>query len=289
MFGKRKNEYKILNQMLDDAIAGRFEETTYNESELSKLQTKWKQYLTSARMSEKKLEKERENLKELITNISHQTKTPLTNVLLYAQLLEEQSMDEVCKEYVEEIVTYSKKLDILLQSLVKMSRLETGVFQFVCKKDSLQKLALSVVNMGKVKATEKEITIVCSFDYEKDCENTCENEIKAVYDSKWTVEAIYNILDNAIKYSEPKTEIEVSIFRYELFAGIQIKDAGLGISEEEIPRIFGRFYRGEQVHDKTGIGVGLYLSREIIEGQGGYIKVVSEVGEGSSFQIFLPV
>lgn len=279
MILKRKNEYELLNQMLDDAISGNFEEKTFNESELSKLQTKCKRFLASSMMSEKKLDEERNNLKELITNISHQTRTPLTNVLLYSQLLEEQMEDELCKEYAEEIILHAKKLDTLMQLLVKMSRLEAGIFQFASERGSLQNLAMMVINMGKAKAAERNIFIVPSFDVV---------DSTAVFDQKWTVEAVYNILDNAIKYSDSGTEIVVSVFQNELFAGLKISDGGPGISEDELPRIFGRFYRGERVHDKDGIGVGLYLSREIIEGQGGYIKVTSKEGKGSSFFVYLP-
>ena len=279
MILKRKNEYELLNQMLDDAIAGNLEEKTFNESELSKLQTKCKRFLDSSMISEKKLDEERNNLKELITNISHQTRTPLTNVLLYSQLLKEQIQDETCKEYVEEIILHARKLDTLMQLLVKMSRLEAGIFRFASERGSLQNLAMMVINMGKAKAAEKNICVVSSFNVA---------DSTAVFDYKWTVEAVYNILDNAIKYSDSGTVITVSVFQNELFAGLKISDGGPGISEDELPRIFGRFYRGEMVHDKDGIGVGLYIAREIIEGQGGYIKVTSRVGMGSSFFIYLP-
>ena len=126
----RRNEYEILNQMLDDAIAGTFEENCFDESELSKLQTKLMRYLTSASMSEKKICEEKNNIKELITNISHQTKTPLTNILMYAELLTEAAETEKEKEYAGEIYAQGKKLESLIGALVKMSRLETGIFQY---------------------------------------------------------------------------------------------------------------------------------------------------------------
>ena len=110
----RRNEYEILNQMLDDAIAGTFEENCFDESELSKLQTKLMRYLTSASMSEKKICEEKNNIKELITNISHQTKTPLTNILMYAELLTEAAETEMEKEYAGEIYAQGKKLESLI-------------------------------------------------------------------------------------------------------------------------------------------------------------------------------
>lgn len=268
----------MLNKMLDDAIAGEFDETIYDESELSKLQVKLERYLSTSTISARKVYSEKENLKELITNISHQTKTPLTNILLYSQLLEEHADSDDIKTYADEIVIHAKKLDMLIHSLVKMSRLEVGIFEFETKMESLREIVRSVVDMGNKMALDKNITI----RIDEELEGT------AIFDKKWTVEAIYNILDNAIKYSYIDSEIWIDTFQYEMFAGIRIKDQGIGMSEDEIPRIFGRFYRGKKVHDKEGIGVGLYLAREIVESQGGYIKVRSEKGNGTTFEVYLP-
>ena len=114
-----------------------------------------------------------------------------------------------------------------------------------------------------------------------------ENKIEIKYDKKWTTEAIFNIVENAVKYSPNNSEISINIEKYEMFARIDIKDSGVGISEEEIPKIFRRFYRGINVLNEEGIGIGLYLSREIITKQNGYIKVSSSQ-KGSIFSIFLP-
>ena len=121
--------YARLNQMIDEAMTGTFEEQSYDETELSKLEVKWKRFLTSSKLSNQKLEEERANIKEIVSDISHQTKTPLSNILLYSQLLEEQNIDENSKKLVSEIIKQSEKLEFLIQSLVKTSRLETGTFQ----------------------------------------------------------------------------------------------------------------------------------------------------------------
>lgn len=94
-------------------------------------------------------------------------------------------------------------------------------------------------------------------------------------------------MDNAIKYSPENTSVTIRVFSYEMFAGIEIRDRGTGIPEEEIPHVFARFYRGKNVAGEDGVGVGLFLARQIVEGQGGYIKVLSNAG-GSRFQVFLP-
>lgn len=277
---RRKNEYDILNQMLEDAMDGTFQEDVYDESELSKLQVRWKRYLSAASLSEQERNREKQSLKELITNISHQTRTPLTNILLYAQLLGEQELEESSREYADQILSHAQKLELLIQSLVRMSRLETGMFQYHVEKQTLEILIRSTVESVQAKAAQKKIEVqVCV--PEKGFPAAC-------FDRKWTAEAVENILDNAVKYSPPQTTVTVRPFARELFAGLTVTDQGAGIAEEEIPRIFSRFYRGEAGKDKEGIGVGLFLTRQITEGQGGYLRVISEKGKGSSFSIFLP-
>ena len=266
----RRREYERINQMLDDAIAGRFEESDYDESELSKLEVKWKRYLTSSKLSAQKVEAERTQVKELVTDISHQTRTPLANIQLYAQLLQEQELNDKSRGMVEEILTYSNKLEFLIEALVKTSRLESGVFQFLPREQSLSELAQKVCDAGAERAEAQQV-IICP-------DATCDETVTAFFDEKWTTEAVGNILDNALKYSPVGSQVSVSLFAYEMFGGIEIADCGIGIPEDEIPRIFSRFYRGRNVHDQEGIGVGLYLARQIIEGQGGYIKVVSKPG-----------
>ena len=147
----RRDEYQILNKMLDDAISGDFYESRFDESELSKLQSKLMRYLSSSSMSERKLQEEKNRIEELITNISHQTKTPLTNIMIYSQLLEEAVNDGPAKEYAEEICLQSRKLDELIKALVKMSRLETGIFQFQKEETSL----MDIVRTASSQATPR--------------------------------------------------------------------------------------------------------------------------------------
>lgn len=274
--GSRKT-FERLNQMLDEAISGHFEERNYDESELSKLEAKWKRYLTSSKLSAQKIEADRAAIKELVTDISHQTKTPLANILLYAELLKERPLDEQTMKMVEEIHRQSEKLDFLIQSLVKTSRLESGILQLYPEKQDVGSLIKEVIGLAAAKAEQKGITI----KYE-------EIPAQAVFDPKWTKEALFNIVDNAIKYSPDDSFIQIKVLVYEMFLCIQIRDQGIGILEEEIPRIFGRFYRGKNVRTDEGVGIGLYLARQIVESQSGYIKVSSVPGKGSKFQMFLP-
>ncbi len=274
------NEKKLLmrlEKMLDDGINGTFEESDYDETQLSKLETKWLRYLTTSKLSSKKTEEERVKLKELVSDISHQTKTPLSNILLYSQLLSEQPLDEQSRQLVGEIRSQTEKLEFLIQSLVKTSRLETGTFSLTPKESDPCGMISAAIAQAKPKAEQKHIVI--SF-----VSGSC----TARFDSKWTQEALFNIIDNAVKYSPENSGIEISVKAFELFTCISVEDQGVGIPEEELPRIFGRFYRGENVREQSGVGIGLYLSRQIIEGQGGYITAGSEPGSGSVFKIFLP-
>lgn len=113
------------------------------------------------------------------------------------------------------------------------------------------------------------------------------DNIRAYYDLKWTKEALYNVLDNAVKYSQPGGKVTLSVMEYELYAAVSVKDEGIGISEADTPKIFGRFYRAESVQQADGVGIGLYLTREILKRQNGYIKVKSAPGKGSEFILYI--
>ena len=113
-------------------------------------------------------------------------------------------------------------------------------------------------------------------------------DLAVSHDSKWTAEALFNLLDNAVKYTPAGGKISVSVVLWEMYVEIKVADTGKGISESNQAAIFRRFYREEEVHEQQGVGIGLYLAREIVTRQGGYIKVVSEPGKGSEFSIMLP-
>ena len=170
------------------------------------------------------------------------------------------------------------KLDFLLQSMVKMSRLETGTIKIQKKNTPLaDTLAMAISNVV-IKAEKKKIKIDVQYD----------EQLEINHDKKWTAEAIFNILDNAVKYTEEGGTIHIVVCRQELFTKISIEDTGKGIALERQAAVFTRFYREPEVHDKDGIGIGLYLAREILTLQNGYIEVHSQVGHGSTFLIYLP-
>jgi len=275
---KTRKTMKHLFEMMNRAIDGTFEESTYDESMLSALETKMKTYLSKNLLSSKELSTERDKIKSLISDISHQTKTPIANILLYSSLLKEQEeLPEELKDIVEQICSQSEKLNFLIGALIKTSRLETGIISVECSQNSVKELIENILGQVELKAKEKEISIKVFI-----------GEEKAFFDMKWMGEAIYNILDNAVKYTSKGGHIKVEVKEYEMFCRIDIEDDGIGIEEREQSKIFSRFYRSQRVHDIEGLGIGLFLTREILSSEGGYMKVASAVGQGSTFSVFLP-
>ena len=265
-----------IERMLDAAMTGSFSETNFDESRQSALETKFAHYLSAAEASSRNVAQEKDKIKTLIADISHQTKTPIANLLLYSELLMEETLPASAKENVEALYKQSEKLRFLIDSLVKLSRLENGIISLSPQQASLQPLLESVVEQYAAKASGKGLSI---YLYDTD--------ISATFDFKWTAEALANIVDNAIKYTVHGT-ITISTVSYEMFTRIDISDTGSGIPENAQAKIFARFYRSKSVREQEGVGIGLYLARQIISGEGGYIKVASVPEKGSTFSIFLP-
>ena len=265
-----------IEKMLDAAMAGSFSETTFDESKLSALETKFAHYLSAAETSSRNVVQEKDRIKSLIADISHQTKTPIANLLLYSELLKEEKLPAEARANVDALYNQSEKLRFLIDSLVKLSRLENGIISLSPQRTALQSLLQCIAEQYSAKAAEKGLSLYLH-----------DTDISAAFDMKWTTEALANIVDNAIKYTEHGT-ITISAVSYEMFARIDISDTGSGIPETEQAKIFARFYRSNSVQKQEGVGIGLYLARQIISGEGGYIKVASVPGKGSTFSIFLP-
>ena len=223
------------------------------------------------------LAQEKEQIKTLISDISHQIKTPVAAANTFAQLLDDKELsDEERSEYIATLQTSLVKLTFLTNSLIKMSRLESGIISLKPEINSLNDIVLQAVKTVYAKAKEKNITI--TFD--------CAQDFEAVLDFNWTAEAITNVLDNAVKYTPNGGIVGLTITEYPSYLRLDISDNGVGIPEEEQAKIFGRFYRGKQSAGVDGVGIGLYLTRDIVNKQNGYIKVASDEN-GSTFSLFL--
>ncbi len=261
-----------MDRMLEEAIRGGFHEQDFDESLLSSVETKLVHYLSASAVSAQNLQEEKNKIKTLIADISHQTKTPIANILLYTQLLEEQSSGP----YTDALAAQARKLQTLIDALVKTSRLETGVLTLHPRPGPLWPVMEEAAAQFLPQASEKGLTLMAE-----------PTNATAVFDPKWTAEAVCNLIDNAVKYTA-EGGITVRAVAYELFCRIDVEDTGPGIPEEEFNRLFQRFYRGSSAYDAEGVGIGLYLTRQIAEGQGGYVKVFSRRGKGAKFSLFVP-
>lgn len=223
--------------------------------------------------------KAKQAIQEIVSDISHQVKTPVANIKIYSGILQNHELEqETKKEFLDQLNGQIEKLDFLMQSMIKMSRLETGIVTLSVKAASLYDTIVQALNVVLVKAEEKHIELSAD----------CGSDLIALHDPRWTAEALGNILDNAVKYTPDGGSVSVTVRSWQYFMRIDIEDTGIGISEEHYHDIFKRFYRGEEAASQEGVGIGLYLAREIVTYENGYISVKSKVGRGTTFSVYLP-
>lgn len=259
------NDYKIKDDFKEEGIFNRI------YSDLNKLSR-------SLNLKVRNLDKEKESIKELVTDISHQLKTPLASLKLYNTLLIEEELEEEEKmEFLQTNKLSINKLHNLIDSLVNISRLEANMISIKKENKGIKSTLTKAIDSVRVKANQKQISIELE-DFD---------DIQILHDSKWTEESIFNVIDNGVKYTDENGKINISVSQTINFVRIDIKDNGIGIDKLEFNNIFKRFYRNSEVEDIEGSGVGLYLSRKILEQQGGNIIVSSKKGEGSKFSLFL--
>ena len=282
-FSKRLSVFTSdLCRTLDNMINGNEEPTQISDSEtlFARISHRLSRLYGIMQETRRKVDEERQELQRLVSDISHQVKTPVSNLKMVTDtLLTKPVTDQERIDFLQGIRNQTDKLDFLFQALVKTSRLETGVIRLE-KRDWLLFDTLAQAMSGIVYSAEKK-DIAVTVD--------CPEDLQLSHDSKWTAEALFNLLDNAVKYTPAGGKISVSVEQWEMYIKLNITDTGKGISESNQASIFRRFYREEEVHDDPGVGIGLYLAREIISLQGGYIQVTSEIGKGSTFSVFLPV
>ena len=282
-FGKRLSHFTSnLCRTLDNMIDGNEELQKSNDSEtlFARINHRLIRLYEIMQENRHKVDMERQELQMLISDISHQVKTPVSNLQMVTDtLLTKPVSEEERMDFLQGIRSQTDKLDFLFQALVKTSRLETGAIRLEKKDSSLFHTLAQAMSSIVYAAEKKEIAV--SVD--------CPENLIISHDSKWTSEALFNLLDNAVKYTPPGGKISVSVVLWEMYVEVKVTDTGKGISESNQASIFRRFYREEEVHEQQGVGIGLYLAREIVTRQGGYIKVVSEPGHGSEFSIMLPV
>lgn len=282
LFSKRLSVFTSdLCQTLDNMISGNEKPKQIGEKEtlFARISHRLSRLYGIMQENRRKVDEERQELQRLVSDISHQVKTPVSNLKMVTDTLLAKPVTEQERiDFLQGIRSQTDKLDFLFQALVKTSRLETGVIRLE-KRNCLLFDTLAQAMSGIVYAAEKK-DIGVTVD--------CPEDLHLSHDSKWTSEALFNLLDNAVKYTTAGGKISVSVEQWEMYIKLDVTDTGKGILESNQASIFRRFYREEEVHDELGVGIGLYLAREIIVRQGGYIKVSSEIGKGSTFSVFLP-
>lgn len=270
-----------LCRILDDMAAENTPDFTITEDTLDgKINVRLKRLQEILNGKSEQARRDKEKLQALVSDISHQVKAPAANLKLYLELLSRPNLDgEKRREFLQLSAAQAEKLEFLMNGLIKMSRLETGLISFEKKEIPAADVIAGALAQISPAAEQKSL----------DIQVNCADGIYVFCDQKWTAEAVFNLLDNAEKYTPPHGSIRISTGRNEFYIQIRVRDSGRGISESEQAKIFGRFYRSEAAKAEEGLGLGLFLARNIISGQGGFLSVRSEPPHGAEFTINLPV
>lgn len=296
IYRKREKKLKIsILQMLEEASSGSFQDKRFDETSVSEVENRMWNYLENRQTAMERIERDRQRMQSQISDIAHQAVLPVSNIVLYTQLLEENLSNgftgtkineienvQLTKAEVSEIISEITAirdeigtLDFLIQSLVKLSRMENGIINLNAEKQQIKPMLDLVKQQFAIKAKNKGIDFLI-----EDTEET------AVFDRKWTLEAVANIVDNAVKYTQEGGKISIHTEALPSLVRIDIADTGIGIREEEQGAVFSRFYRSVETSNSRGVGIGLYIAREVMRAQNGYIRLRSEYGSGSTFSLY---
>ncbi len=270
-----------VEQQIDSFVNGEFDKKNINEENLeSKINSKLYKLGNIMKAQLEQSNYSKKEVQEMVSDITHQIKTPISNIRMYSDTIVNNDLTkEKEHEFLEVISSQVDKLEFLLDSLTKMSRLETNMLVLNKESRKIIECLEEAKRQANPLAEKKNISI----------EITGDTKTIVKYDKKWTLEAICNLIENAIKYTNENGKIVINLEKLESFLKIDIIDNGIGIDSKNINNIFKRFFREQKVHSIEGVGIGLYLSKNIIELQNGYIKVKSKVREGSTFSVFLPI
>lgn len=215
-------------------------------------------------------------LKDSLSDISHQLKTPLTSItILIDNIIENKDMDEATRtEFAKDIKREITNINFLVQSLLKLSKLDADSVKFMNEDVNISEIINNSIKNVSVLSDLKNINIEVNGD----------KNAKIYCDLKWQVEAITNILKNCVEHSKSNGKVQISYEENQVYSIIKIRDYGVGIYKEDLPHIFERFYKGKNSSNES-IGIGLALSKTIIESNNGYIGVESELEKGTEFII----
>lgn len=275
----REEKREIIKKIQNVLDGNQNAEQCYEETELSEISYMLRCLQTSVFIKQENALNEKESIKYMISNLSHQLKTPLSNVKMYQELLEDENLSkDKQKIFHMKLKKQIEKIEWILESIIKCTRLEEGIISFIPDMYPIRNTIMQAMDSVALKAANKDIEIIATEEI---------SDVKVYHNFKWTREVFENILENAIKYSPCKSIIKISIEQLETYTKISFEDSGIGIREEEYVKIFQRFYRSKDVENAEGSGIGLYLCRLILENEKGSITVKSQYGKGSVFSVFL--
>lgn len=285
-----RQDMERLSDLLDRMLQGEYltaQEERQEDTLPAKMTHQMVRLSEQIRGTREALTTERDETNELIAQIAHQMRNPLANMESYTALLEQQCQksglcaqtDENAKtlDYLRALRQSEEKLQFLTESFIKMARLEHKIIQIRKESDDLQQTILQAVLLVQKKAMAKQMNLRI----------TGAADVRVAHDANWLSEAVYNLLDNSVKYGPAGSEITICLSQDEMYTRICVQDEGIGIEPEEEGRIFQRFYRGKRVREQNGFGLGLYLTREILLLHGGFVKARRKE-KGLEVILFLP-
>ncbi|WP_434282178.1 sensor histidine kinase [Clostridium botulinum] len=281
IYDKFKYFYKkaeIFTEASEDIMEGHFSKfiDENKEGDFYILSSKFN--LMSNRLEESllNLKKEKIFLKNIISDISHQLKTPLSSLIMFNELMKDENMPiEDRKNFLKLSDEQLRRMEWLIINLLKVGRLEAGVVEFRRENNPLYVTVNKALAGLSEKAKEKSQQVIVDID----------EDVYFKHDMDWTAEAISNIIKNSIEHTDNYGQIKIGCEETPISLAISIKDNGEGIPEKLQNKIFERFYKGENSVNPSSIGIGLSLTKSIIESQNGSIIVESEMGEGTEFII----
>lgn len=273
---KIAQQYQDFLRKTDEILSGKPAEVIYDESLDSAVLDRLNRIAEIFDMQKEAALRERDTIKSLLSNISHQIRTPLTNITLYAELLKDEIEVPDASRLADKIEKNAQKLEFFLKELLKSSYAEEKMISVSPAMIELDVLLKKSCQSVELEAIKKNIRILSD-----------PGRYIVYADPKWTEEVFGNIIENAIKYSPAGSDITVKTLSYESFVCVRIEDHGIGIPEQEQGKVFQRFYRGTNVTDKQGFGIGLYLAREVLRKQQGYVRIKSELKKGTVVEVFL--
>lgn len=280
-FKYNQSESKKINEItkyIEEINRGNYrlniEENT--EDELSILKNELYKITIMLKEVAENSQKDKTTLKDSLSDISHQIKTPITSILIMLDniLSDENMPEDIKKDFIKDIKREIVNIKFLVESILKLSKIDSNSIKFIKKEVFIKDIINEAVKNVSMLSELKNIKIIVSGD----------DSIKTICDLKWQVEAITNILKNCIEHSYENKKIYINYNQNNMYTELKIEDNGTGIDAKDLPHIFERFYKGKN-SSSDSVGIGLALSKSIIESNNGYIQVDSELNKGTTFII----